>query len=573
MPMERARELYRRAQQPVNRSILENVLAEMRIELVVRESDLACIPVNGAAVVTSNHPFGLLDGAVLGALLLRIRPDVKVLTNFMLSGIPELHEYCIFVDPYGAAGSVARNRRSVRQALQWLSGGGMLAMFPSGEVSHFRFRDMSIADPEWNSMAARLVRLTGAVAIPVFLPGNNSATFQALGVLHPQLRTQRLLSEFLQQTDRRVEVRIGSKISAETLRNAGSDREAVSYLRWRTYILAQRGTKSAKRIPAVLGTMLRRKPQQPVADGVSREILLNNLQNLAPDDCLHQNREFVVYCAKAAQIPDMMQEIGRLRELTFRAVGEGVGRSVDLDRFDDHYRHMLLWSRQKSELVGAYRIGLTPEILPSRGVSGLYTRTLFRYDVELFDRLGPALELGRSFVRPEYQRHYAPLLTLWKGIGRYLVLHPELAVLFGAVSISNRYCPWSRELLFRFFQERDESPSLARLVTPRAPFRPRWLRQGPQYAPHSRILDLDQLTDPIADVEPDGKGVPILLKHYAKLGGRMLAFNVDKDFSDVLDGLVLVDLRQTDRTVLQRYMGEDGMRAFLSYHGLVSPAT
>jgi len=569
MPMERARELYRRAQQPVNRSILENVLAEMRIELVVRESDLACIPVNGAAVVTSNHPFGLLDGTALGALLLRIRPDVKVLTNLMLSGIPELHEYCIFVDPYGAAGSVARNRRSVRQALEWLSGGGMLAMFPSGEVSHFRFRDMSIADPEWNSMAARLVRLTGAVAIPVFLPGNNSATFQALGVLHPQLRTQRLLNEFLQQTDRRVEVRIGSKISAEALRNAGSDREAVSYLRWRTYILAQRDTRSAKRIPAVLGTMLRRKPQQPVADEVPTEILLNNLQNLAPDDCLHQNREFVVYCAKAAQIPDMMQEIGRLRELTFRAVGEGVGRSVDLDRFDDYYRHILLWSRQPSELVGAYRMGLTSEILPSRGVSGLYTSTLFRYDVKLFDRLGPALELGRSFVRSEYQRHYAPLLTLWKGIGRYLVLHPELAVLFGAVSISNRYCPWSRELLFRFFQERYESSSLARLVTPRAPFRPRWLRQGPQYAPHSRILDLDQLTDPIADVESDSKGVPILLKHYAKLGGRMLAFNVDKNFSDVLDGLVLVDLRQTARTVLQRYMGEDGMQAFLGYHGLV----
>jgi len=572
-PMERARALYRRAQQPVNRSILENILAEMRIELVVRESDLARIPVNGAAVVTSNHPFGLLDGAVLGALLSRIRPDVKVLTNFMLSGIPELHEYCIFVDPFGAAGSAARNRRSVRQALDWLSGGGMLAMFPSGEVSHFRFRDMIIADPEWNSMAARLVRLTGAVAVPVFVPGSNSATFQALGVLHPQLRTQRLLTEFLQQTGRKVEVRIGSKITAETLRNAGSDREAASYLRWRTYILSQRGTKSAKRIPAVLGTMLRRKPQQPVADAVPTETLLNNLRNLAPDDCLYQNREFAVYCAKSGQIPEMMQEIGRLREVTFRAVGEGVGRGVDLDRFDDYYHHMLLWSRQKSELVGAYRIGLTPEILSGRGVAGLYTSTLFRYDAKLFEQLGPALELGRSFVRPEYQRQYAPLLTLWKGIGRYLVLHPEFTVLFGAVSISNRYCPWSRELLFRFFQGRDRDYSLASLVSPRAPFHPRWLRHGPQYAPHSKIQDLEQLTDPIADVEPDGKGVPILLKHYAKLGGRMLGFNVDKDFSDVLDGLVLVDLRQTDRTVLQRYMGEDGMRAFLGYHGLVSPAT
>jgi putative hemolysin len=203
----------------------------------------------------------------------------------------------------------------------------------------------------------------------------------------------------------------------------------------------------------------------------------------------------------------------------------------------------------------------------------LYTSTLFRYDAKLFDQLGPALELGRSFVRPEYQRQYAPLLTLWKGIGRYLALHPEFAVLFGAVSISNRYCPWSRELLFRFFQDRDDDHDLAHLVTPRAPFRPRWLRQGQHYAPHNKIRDLDQLTDPIADVEPDGKGVPILLRHYAKLGGRMLGFNVDKEFSDVLDGLVLVDLRQTDRTVLQRYLGEDGMQAFLSYHGLLPSGT
>jgi len=568
MPLERVRQLYRHAQQPVNRSILENVLAEMRVEFSVSDSDLARIPENGPAVVTSNHPFGLLDGAVLGALLTRVRPDVKVLTNFMLSGIPELHEYCIFVDPFGSEESISRNRRGVRQALEWLSSGGMLAMFPSGEVSHFRFRDMSIADPEWNSMAARLVRMTGAVSVPVFLPGSNSAAFQALGMIHPQLRTAWLLNEFLQQTDRTVEVRVGSKITAETLRNVGSHREAASYLRWRTYILSQRGSHAQKRIPAVLGAVLRRKPAEAVVQAVPKEALLRNLENLSPDHLLYQNREFEVYVAKAREVPDLMQEVGRLREVTFRAVGEGTGRSTDLDRFDRYYSHLLLWSRINSELVGAYRIGLTPEILSHTGVPGLYTSTLFRFQERLFDQLGPALELGRSFIRPEYQRQYAPLLTLWKGIGRYLGLHPEFAVLFGAVSISNHYCPWSRELIYRFFQEREGKDSMSRLVAPRAPFKPRWAGPRQHHALHSKIRELDQLTDPISDVEIDGKGVPILLKHYAKLGGRILAFNVDKEFSDVLDGLVLVDLRQTERTVLQRYLGEDGAEAFLSYHGL-----
>jgi putative hemolysin len=229
-------------------------------------------------VVTANHPFGLLDGAVLGALLTRVRPDVKIVTNFMLAGIPELHEHCIFVDPFGERESAARNRRGVRQALAWLSAGGVLVMFPAGEVSHLRFSDpvRGITDPEWNSMAARLVRMTGAVALPVFLPGCNSATFQALGLLHSQLRTAWLPSEFLHQTDRTVEVRIGSRIPAEILRGVGPDRKAADYLRWRTYILAQRN-QGDRSTPPVLASVFTRKKSQPVAEPVPAELVLHNL--------------------------------------------------------------------------------------------------------------------------------------------------------------------------------------------------------------------------------------------------------------------------------------------------------
>jgi len=186
-PMDRVRDLYRRAQQPADRSILENVLSQMRVECVIKDSDLARIPPTGRVVVTANHPFGLLDGAVLGALLTRVRPDVKILTNILLAEIPELHDYCIFVDPFGGEDSVVRNRRGVKKAVAWLQSGGMLAMFPAGEVSHVRLREIGIADPEWNSLAVRLVRMTDAAALPVFLPGCNSATFQALGLLHPRL--------------------------------------------------------------------------------------------------------------------------------------------------------------------------------------------------------------------------------------------------------------------------------------------------------------------------------------------------------------------------------------------------
>jgi putative hemolysin len=566
-PLHKVQELYRRAQQPANRSLLENVLHEMGAEYRISDSDLERIPATGAVVVVANHPFGVLDGAILGALLERVRPDVKIMTNVLLAGIPELQEHCIFVDPFAERGSAALNRRAMKQALTWLRGGGMLAIFPAGEVSHLLWRRMEIADSEWNSTVARLIRLTGSSALPLFFEGRNSVTFQTVGLIHPRLRTAWLLNEFLQQKHKKVEVRVGSAISAETISNAGTDRDATGYLRWRTYLLAQRGHE-ARTLPPALRAVFLRKKQAPIAAPLPTEALLDDLQKLGAKKCFDENKDFSVYVADPEEIPNLLQEVGRLREVTFRAVGEGTGKSLDLDRFDPYYKHVLLWSKAKQELVGAYRLGLTEEILPRFGPSGLYTSTLFRYDVRLFDHFGPALELGRSFVRPEYQRQYAPLLMLWRGIGRFLASNPHLTILFGAVSISSRYNRVSRELIVRFFRAREEDPGLRKLIAPRRPFRPGWIRPGDCPTTCTRLKDLDELTDPIGDVESDGKGVPILIKQYAKLGGRLLSFNVDRDFSNVLDGLVVVDLKRTDPTVLERYVGKDGILAFQRYHGI-----
>ena len=254
--------------------------------------------------------------------------------------------------------------------------------------------------------------------------------------------------------------------------------------------------------------------------------------------------------------------------MTFRGAGEGTGKSRDLDSFDDYYSHVLLWNRAKRELVGAYRAGNTAEILRERGIAGLYTSTLFRYDPRIFEKLGPALELGRSFVRPEYQRQYAPLLLLWKGIAQLVATRPQTPVLFGAVSVSNDYNESSREMIYRFFEERMRADDLAGLVEPRHPFRSNPLRRWDCRSLCRALRDLDELSQPIADVEADGKGLPILLRQYSKIGGKMIGFNVDRKFSNVLDGLVVVDLRQTEPAVLERYMGRDAARAFREFHGL-----
>jgi len=564
LPLKQAQDLYERARSRSGHSILQNLLREMDVEIQAEPADMRRIPRSGPVVVVSNHPYGMLDGAILGALLARVRADVKVMTNFLLEGVPELEQCCFFVDPLRTSKSAERNRRALKESVEWLRRGGMLAVFPAGEVSHWQMSQASVVDPMWSDVATRLIRKTGAAALPVYFCGQNSVGFQLVGMLHPRLRLAFLLLEFLQQQGREVALRIGGSIEAEAINEIPDDRHATEYLRWRTYLLAERG--KTRGLPTVWRAVLPKKRDVPVAAAVAADLLERELAKLPQDRGLVASAEFDAYAARAAEIPNVLKEIGRLREVTFRAAGEGTGHSTDLDRFDPNYWHLVLWNRVKREVIGAYRAANTQQIISQQGIKGLYTHTLFHYKPELFERMGPALELGRSFVRLEYQRQYAPLLMLWKAIARFVAQRPETPVLFGAVSISNTYTRASRELICSFFETRMRQDELAGMVTPRRPFRPARLRCWDCGAVCNALRDVEDLSHPIADVEIDGKGLPILLKQYAKVGGKFLGFNVDRKFSDVLDGLVVVDLRETEPTVLERYMGGQGVAAFRRYH-------
>src|SRR5262245_18602206 len=318
--------------------------------------------------------------------------------------------------------------------------------------------------------------------------------------------------------------------------------------------------------PKAPGGRAARADYVPVAPAIPQTLLKAEVEALPSEQRLVESGQFVVQYARAQQIPWCLQEIGRLRELTFRDAGEGTSKASDIDLFDSYYLHLFLWDREAGAIVGAYRMGLADEILARYGKRGLYTQSLFRYGPRLLQTLNPAIELGRSFVRAEYQRSFSPLLLLWRGIGRFILRSPRYAVLFGPVSISNSYAPISRQLMVDYLRANNSEARLARHVKPRRPFRVQ-RSKGRNEVEIADLKDIEQLSRVIARIEHDNKGVPILLKQYLKLGGRLLGFNADDQFSDALDGLVVVDLRASEPRVLARYMGEEGAAAFFAHHG------
>ncbi len=540
---------------------LERTMERFDVRLLVDDGDLARIPATGPAVVVANHPFGGIEGLALALMLLRVRPDVRLMANRLLGRIPQLAEIFFLVDPFERRDSPRRSLAGLRSAARWLADGGMLALFPAGEVAHLHLSQRAVVDPRWLPTAGRLIRRARCPAVPVWFPGRNRPLFQLVGMVHPALRTAMLPRELLARRGRALEVRVGSPVPYSRLEPLGSDAEVVDALRRRVEILAARPAASASPVQP------RRTPQEaaPVVEPVSADDLAGEIANLPAGALLAANGPQQVWVADAPRIPAVLREIGRLREVTFRAVGEGTGRELDLDRFDESYEHLFIWHADRRELVGAYRIGRADRLVASEGMRGLYTSTLFRFAPRLFEAMGPSLEMGRSFIRPEYQRSFTGLLLLWKGIGRYVVREPECATLFGPVSISADYHTASQQLLVAFLKHNLGRHRFARWVRPRTPFRERPSRVIRRGA--ADLGSLDEVSQFIAEIEADGKGVPILLKQYLKLGGALLGFNVDPEFSNVLDVLILVDLRRTPAATLAKYMGPDGARSFVAHHG------
>jgi putative hemolysin len=534
----------------------QRVLKFLNIGYHVSGKEISAIPKQGATLVVANHPFGGVEGVIMAHLLQQVRSDVKIMANGFLQRIPELSDIFIGVNPY--EGAKRQNFGPMREAIRWLKQGGLLVVFPAGDVSRLQATKLRIADDPWQDNIARLLRITQATVIPTYFAGYNSVRFHLLGALHPRVRTALLPRELLNKRNRCIAVWLGEAIQFSRLKHFEHDHEMVRYLRLRTYMLSS--THHLRQVIDSENVTL-----ENIVAPIPTQVLQQEIQALPASQHLLTNNAMRVYYAEASQIPQLLQEIGRLRELSFRAVGEGTGKSIDLDLYDSYYLHLFIWNEEKSELVGAYRLGLADQILAKYGKKGLYTASLFKYSRSFLYALNPAIELGRSFVRQEYQRSFAPLMLLWKGIAQFVVRHPDYARLFGPVTISNDYNSLSQQLLIDFLKLNNFDWQLGKYVKPRHPYqrqiRPIWRKTDIK-----GMRSLEGVSELVSLIEHDNKGVPILLKQYLKLGGRMLGFNIDNQFNDCLDGLVMVDLRQTDTKVLQRYMNKEGVKIFRDYH-------
>ncbi|MFH1138554.1 MAG: GNAT family N-acyltransferase [Pseudomonadota bacterium] len=539
---------------------METVLENLNISCSIPENDRNRIPREGPVIVTANHLYGQADAWVLAKALLSVRTDVRIIIRGRAQGAPGSESIWVW-NPVEAKPAAI-----LAEAEDWLKRGGVLGIFPAETPRTLVHLKRKNRDKSWDPLLADLIGKTNAQVLPAVLTNPRAGMFHLLGLA---ARSRPLAVRFPKGIPGLgltvVEVGIGNVIPFSRLNRFESGDKLIEYLRLKTNMLGRRDNKPGQ-AKALSRTGEAGKDFQPIAPPVDPEALAGEIAGLPGDSLLVESGKFRVFEAEASSIPLLIREIGRLREVTFREVGEGTGLALDTDVFDRYYRHLFLWNSQDKELVGGYRLGLSDKIVQGYGKEGFYTYTLFKYSKRFIEEISPALELGRSFVRPEYQKTYQALMLLWKGIGEFVARRPRYKILFGPVSITSDYHSASRHLIAAYLRENIHRDDLARLVKPRNPLQKREALGRDINAALPLLQDIHELSDLVSDIEDDSKGIPILLKQYVKLGGKSLCFNVDQNFQDVLDALILVDLTQTDNRILERYMGHEGARTFGEYH-------
>lgn len=529
------------------KSFVESALNVLETKYEFDEELLELVPKEGPVIFAANHPFGAVDGLILSQLIAKVRPDVKILANSGLSLIPELKEYFIFTNPLRP--NNPKNVRSLKVCMKHLKEGHALGLFPAGAVScPQEGLAEKVSDREWNNLLVKFAKQHKATVIPVHFSGQNSPWFYRLGQMHERFRLLMLARE-AGKTKGKVKVSLSKPISFATVQNY-SDQQAKDYYQMRCY-LAQKQTRAK-----VAG--FDESSLEPLIEPVNRQLLKDELKALPADSHLVDYRHFSVYHARRSQAPNIVTEIGRLRERTYRDYKEGSGQAADNDGFDDTYIQLFIWDNENDEIIGAYRMGAVKELMKEGDKSQLYLSSLFNYPDEFLKKNDQGLETGRSFIVKEHQKKPYGLMLLWQGIANYVANNPDLTTLFGTVSLSTEYDPRSIALMHKVLVGTEyEVPPIDELESE--------LPVEVENYIEKYSLDMKELSTLVKSIEEDGKDIPILVKQYLKLGGVFKSIAIDKGFANTPGAFVLVDLRKTPDKVLKMYMG-DKVPAYREYH-------
>ncbi len=515
---------------------IDKVFEHLNIHVEVSEADLANIPQKGPFIAISNHPFGFLDGLVMLLVLSKRNPDFKVLANFFLRSFDQLDPFFIELNPFQKAD--LKNVSGLKQAYSHLQNGSPLGIFPAGEVATIQNIKAGVVEKIWDPSIVRFIAKANVPVVPVFFSGTNSWVFHALGKIHPMLRTLSIPSEFFKKEHNTVKMRIGNPILVSQLNKFDKFEDKGRFLR--TSVLALNPHRPAER--AKLGFGLNNEVQ-PLIEPVATHLLDYEIEQLKnKGGLLIEKAEYQVYLSPANNIPNVLRELGRLREQTFRHVGEGTNKAIDIDKYDAHYLHLFAWDAQQKVVVGAYRLGCGDTLVNRYGAKGLYTSTLFQFDAGFLPVLSSSLELGRSFVRVNYQQKPLPLFLLWQGILAFLQQNSQFRYIIGPVSISNDFSRFSKDLMITYIKQSCYDYSLAAMVHPRKEFKVTSNIDEIEVVLKQSANDIKQIDRFISGIEPSQMKIPVLLKKYLRQNAKIIGFNVDPKFNNSLDGLMVLDI-------------------------------
>ena len=546
--------IYERHKHKKDIAFLNGILGDFQIDFEIPAEDLARIPKQGAFITVSNHPLGGIDGILLLKLLVEKRPDYKIIANFLLHRIAPLKKYVMAVNPFEDHKDAKSSIAGIKNALLHLNEGNPLGIFPAGEVSTFKDGKL-VVDKPWEEGAIKIIKKANVPVIPIYFHAKNSRLFYFLSNLNPTLRTAKLPSELLTQKNRVIKVRIGKPITVKEQNDFKSLEEFHQYMRKKTYMLANPFEKNNSYIKTKNFKLT--KSIHKIIEPVNLNLIKKELNILDKNDSLiFTSKAYRIYLADSKHIPNLLREIGRLREITFREVGEGTNKSIDLDRFDHFYKHLFLWDDSTDQLVGAYRMGFGKEIFKNHGIEGFYINELFRIEPELFEMMENTFEMGRAFIVKSYQQRPMPLFLLWKGIVHVTLRYPNYKYLMGGVSISNNFSNFSKSLMIEFMKSHYYDPFVAQYVSPKKEYKVVLKDADKDFVFDATKADVKKFDKVIDEIEPGNLRLPVLLKKYIKQNAQLVGFNVDPKFNNAVDGLLYIRIADLPETTVKPVMEE-----------------